>query len=139
MQKLKQQVFEANMDLPRYGLVTFTWGNVSAIDRERGLVVIKPSGVAYETMKADDMVVVDMSGRVVEGEYRPSSDTATHLETLPSLLVAWRHCPYPLHSCYRMGAGGAGDPGVRHYARRLLLWRHPVYARIKRRRGAGRV
>lgn len=79
MQKLKQQVFEANMDLPRYGLVTFTWGNVSAIDRERGLVVIKPSGVAYETMKADDMVVVDMSGKVVEGEYRPSSDTATHL------------------------------------------------------------
>ena len=63
MQKLKQQVFEANMDLPRYGLVTFTWGNVSAIDRERGLVVIKPSGVAYETMKADDMVVVDMSGK----------------------------------------------------------------------------
>lgn len=80
MQKLKQQVFEANMELPRYGLVTFTWGNVSAIDRERGLVVIKPSGVAYETMKADDMVVVDMSGNVVEGEYRPSSDTATHLE-----------------------------------------------------------
>lgn len=67
MQKLKQQVFEANMDLPRYGLVTFTWGNVSAIDRERGLVVIKPSGVAYETMKADDMVVVDMSGKAVEG------------------------------------------------------------------------
>ncbi len=66
MQKLKQQVFEANMDLPRYGLVTFTWGNVSAIDRERGLVVIKPSGVAYETMKAADMVVVDMSGKVVE-------------------------------------------------------------------------
>lgn len=117
MQKLKQQVFEANMDLPRYGLVTFTWGNVSAIDRERGLVVIKPSGVAYETMKAADMVVVDMSGKVVEGEYRPSSDTATHLETLPSLPVAWRHCPYPLHSCHRMGAGGAGDPGVRHHAR----------------------
>lgn len=63
------------MELPRYGLVTFTWGNVSAIDRERGLVVIKPSGVAYETMKAADMVVVDMSGKVVEGEYRPSSDT----------------------------------------------------------------
>lgn len=138
MQKLKQQVFEANMELPRYGLVTFTWGNVSAIDRERGLVVIKPSGVAYETMKAADMVVVDMSGKVVEGEYRPSSDTATHL-TLPSLPVAWWHCPYPLHSCHRMGAGGAGDPGVRHHARRLLLWRHSVYARVKRRRGAGRV
>ncbi|VYU47840.1 L-ribulose-5-phosphate 4-epimerase [Metakosakonia massiliensis] len=79
MQKLKQQVFEANMDLPRHGLVTFTWGNVSAIDRARGLVVIKPSGVAYETISAEDMVVVDMDGKVVEGRYRPSSDTATHL------------------------------------------------------------
>ena len=79
MQTLKRQVFEANMDLPRYGLVTFTWGNVSAIDRERGLVAIKPSGVAYEAMKADDMVVVDLEGRVVDGRYRPSSDTATHL------------------------------------------------------------
>lgn len=79
MQKIKQQVFEANMDLPRYGLVTFTWGNVSAIDRERGLVVIKPGGVAYETMKVNDMVVVDLQGNVVEGRYRPSSDTATHL------------------------------------------------------------
>ncbi|EJZ9127620.1 L-ribulose-5-phosphate 4-epimerase [Salmonella enterica] len=88
MQKLKQQVFDANMDLPLYGLVTFTWGNVSAIDRERGLVVIKPSGVAYETMKVDDMVVVDMDGKVVEGGYRPSSDTATHLalyQRYPSL------------------------------------------------------
>ena len=65
MQTLKQQVFDANMDLPRYGLVTFTWGNVSAIDRERGLVAIKPSGVAYEIMKADDMVVVDLEGKVV--------------------------------------------------------------------------
>jgi L-ribulose-5-phosphate 4-epimerase len=64
MLKLKQQVFEANMDLPRYGLVTFTWGNVSAIDREQGLIVIKPSGVAYDTMKADDMVVVDLEGNV---------------------------------------------------------------------------
>ena len=80
LEELKKAVYEANMDLPRYGLVTFTWGNVSAIDRERGLVVIKPSGVAYEPMKADDMGVVDMSGKVVEGEYRPSSDTATHLE-----------------------------------------------------------
>lgn len=79
MQTLKRQVFEANMDLPRYGLVTFTWGNVSAIDRERRLVAIKPSGVAYEVMKADDMVVVDLEERVVDGRYRPSSDTATHL------------------------------------------------------------
>lgn len=79
MQQLKQQVFEANMALPRHGLVTFTWGNVSAIDRERQCIVIKPSGVAYEQMSADDMVVVDMNGAVIEGKYRPSSDTATHL------------------------------------------------------------
>ncbi|HCI9517816.1 L-ribulose-5-phosphate 4-epimerase [Klebsiella pneumoniae] len=79
MQQLKQQVFEANMDLPRYGLVTFTWGNVSAIDRQRGLVVIKPSGIAYESMTVDDMSVVDLQGHVVEGRWRPSSNTATHL------------------------------------------------------------
>ncbi|MDU7852411.1 MAG: L-ribulose-5-phosphate 4-epimerase [Klebsiella pneumoniae] len=79
MQQLKQQVFEANMDLPRYGLVTFTWGNVSAIDRQRGLVVIKPSGIACESMTVDDMSVVDLQGHVVEGRWRPSSDTATHL------------------------------------------------------------
>ena len=79
MQQLKQQLFEANMDLPRYGLVTFTWGNVSAIDRQRGLVVIKPSGIAYESMTVDDMSVVDLQGHVVEGRWRPSSDTATHL------------------------------------------------------------
>ncbi|SFT94112.1 L-ribulose 5-phosphate 4-epimerase [Kosakonia arachidis] len=79
MQKLKQQVFDANMDLPRNGLVTFTWGNASAIDRERGLVVIKPSGIAYGNMKSDDMVVVDLQGNRVEGPWCPSSDTATHL------------------------------------------------------------
>ncbi|MDX5630114.1 MULTISPECIES: L-ribulose-5-phosphate 4-epimerase [unclassified Brenneria] len=80
MQQLKQQVFAANMALPRHGLVTYTWGNVSAIDKQRQFMVIKPSGVAYEVMQADDMVVVDMQGKVVEGKYRPSSDTATHLE-----------------------------------------------------------
>ena len=79
MQQLKQQVFAANLALPRHGLVTFTWGNVSAIDRARGVVAIKPSGVAYETMTVDDIVVVDMEGNVVEGKLRPSSDTATHL------------------------------------------------------------
>ena len=79
LQILKQQVLEANLDLPRYNLVTFTWGNVSAIDRERGLVVIKPSGVSYETMKVDDMVVLDLEGNRVEGTLRPSSDTPTHL------------------------------------------------------------
>lgn len=80
LEELKQKVFEANMQLPKYGLVTFTWGNVSGIDRESGLVVIKPSGVAYEAMSAEDMVVVDLDGKVVEGKYRPSSDTPTHVD-----------------------------------------------------------
>lgn len=80
IQELKQQVFQANLDLVRHGLVIFTWGNVSGIDREKGWVVIKPSGVSYDGMKADDMVVVDLEGNRVEGGYKPSSDTATHLE-----------------------------------------------------------
>ncbi len=76
---LKKEVFEANLDLVKHGLVIFTWGNVSAIDRKSGLVVIKPSGVSYDTMKADDMVVVDLTGKVVEGKLKPSSDTPTHV------------------------------------------------------------
>ena len=80
LDELKQQVFRANLDLVKHGLVLFTWGNVSAIDREKKLVVIKPSGVSYDNMKAEDMVVVDMDGNRVEGNYKPSSDTATHLE-----------------------------------------------------------
>lgn len=80
LEELKQKVYEANMDLPRYGLVTFTWGNVSAIDRESGLFVIKPSGVEYDKLTPEDMVVMDLEGNKVEGRYNPSSDTATHLE-----------------------------------------------------------
>ena len=80
MDKLKKEVFEANLLLVKHSLVIFTWGNVSGIDREKGLVVIKPSGVEYDKMCADDMVVVDLDGNVVEGRYRPSSDTPTHLE-----------------------------------------------------------
>lgn len=79
LENLKKSVCEANLLLPKYGLVTFTWGNVSAVDRESGLVVIKPSGVDYENMRPEDMVVVDLAGNVVEGRYRPSSDTPTHL------------------------------------------------------------
>ena len=79
LKKLKKEVLEANLLLPKHALVTFTWGNVSGVDRERGLVVIKPSGVPYETMTADDMVVVDLDGNVVEGKWKPSSDTPTHL------------------------------------------------------------
>ena len=76
---LREEVLEANLALPKHGLVTFTWGNVSGIDRAAGMVVIKPSGVSYEAMKADDMVVVDLQGKVLEGHLRPSSDTPTHL------------------------------------------------------------
>ncbi|GGD87422.1 L-ribulose-5-phosphate 4-epimerase [Paenibacillus nasutitermitis] len=75
---LKQAVWEANMELPKYGLVTFTWGNVSGIDRERGLVAIKPSGVPYEELTPEHIVIVDLEGKVVEGKLRPSSDTPTH-------------------------------------------------------------
>ncbi len=78
LEKLKKQVYEANMLLPRYGLVTFTWGNVSGIDRKSGLFVIKPSGVEYDKLTPDDMVVVDLGGNRVEGKWNPSSDTATH-------------------------------------------------------------
>ncbi|MEG0692370.1 MAG: L-ribulose-5-phosphate 4-epimerase [Oscillospiraceae bacterium] len=80
LEALKQKVYEANMLLPHYQLITFTWGNVSAIDRTTGLVVIKPSGVEYDVMKANDMVIVDLEGRIVEGDLNPSSDMATHLE-----------------------------------------------------------
>lgn len=80
LEQLKEQVFEANIDLVKHGLVIFTWGNVSGIDREKGLVAIKPSGVSYDAMKAEDMVVVDLDGKVVEGNLKPSSDTPTHVE-----------------------------------------------------------
>lgn len=80
LEELKKIVCEANLELPKHGLVTFTWGNVSAIDRESGLFVIKPSGVEYDKLTPDDMVVVDLDCRKVEGRYNPSSDTATHAE-----------------------------------------------------------
>ena len=80
LEELKKRVYEANMLLPKYGLVTFTWGNVSEIDRESGLFVIKPSGVDYDLLTPDDMVVMDLNGNKVEGRYRPSSDTPTHME-----------------------------------------------------------
>lgn len=79
LKQLKKEVHKANLDLVKHHLVIFTWGNVSAIDRNKGLVVIKPSGVEYDDMQPEDMVVVDLDGNVVEGNYKPSSDTATHL------------------------------------------------------------
>ena len=80
LEQLKEQVYEANMMLPKYGLVTFTWGNVSAIDREGGLVVIKPSGIDYDKLRPEDMAVVDLEGNQIDGGYHPSSDTPTHVE-----------------------------------------------------------
>ena len=86
LEKLKQQVLEANLELPKLGLVDFTWGNVSGRDAESGAIVIKPSGVPYETMKAEDMVVVDRDGKLIDGKLRPSSDMPTHVEL-------YRHFP----------------------------------------------
>ena len=94
LEALKEQVCRANLMLPEYSLVTFTWGNVSGIDREKGLVVIKPSGVPYNGMTPEDMVVVDFSGAVVEGKWKPSSDTATHLE----LYMAFPGCGGVVHT-----------------------------------------
>nr|MBQ1577752.1 class II aldolase/adducin family protein [Oscillospiraceae bacterium] len=94
MESLKQTVCEANLLLPKYDLVTFTWGNVSGIDREAGLIVIKPSGVPYEGMCPDDMVVLDLDGKTVEGKWKPSSDTATHL----ALYKAFPECGGIVHT-----------------------------------------
>ena len=112
LEALKQQVLEANLLLPKYGLVTFTWGNVSGIDRESGLVVIKPSGVPYDGMSVEDMVVVDMSGKVVEGKWKPSSDTPTHLE----LYKAFPACGGIVHTHSRWATSfaqaGRGIPAM---------------------------
>ena len=80
LEELKQKVLEANLLLPQHGLVTFTWGNVSEIDREKEIVAIKPSGVEYSKMTAEDIVLIDLEGNILEGELRPSSDVDTHLE-----------------------------------------------------------
>lgn len=80
LSELKEKVCKANLDLVNLGLVIFTWGNVSAIDRDKGYIVIKPSGVSYDDMKPDDMVVIDIEGKIVEGRLKPSSDTPTHIE-----------------------------------------------------------
>ncbi len=139
LEELKEQVFRANLDLVRHGLVIFTWGNVSAIDRASGLVVIKPSGVDYDRMKASDMVVVDLDGKVVEGDLRPSSDTPTHL-------VLYRAFPevggvVHTHSTYATAwaRGRARHPEYRNHPRRLLPRSHSLYARHDRDRGRGRL
>ena len=102
LEELKQKVFKANLDLVKHNLVIFTWGNVSAIDREKGLVVIKPSGVEYDVMKPEDMVVVDLeSGKVVQSLQRHTDPPGP----LQGISRAGRHRPHPLYLCHRMGSG----------------------------------
>jgi len=112
LEALKKEVYEANMALVKHDLIVFTWGNVSGIDREKGLFVIKPSGVEYDKLTPDDMVVVDLEGNVVEGHYKPSSDTPTHLELYKAFptLGGVTHT----HSLYATSFAQAGR-GVRAY------------------------
>ena len=122
LEKLKEEVYKANMDLPKYGLVTFTWGNVSGIDRESGLFVIKPSGVDYDLLTPDDMVVVDLNGNKVEGKYNPSSDTATHVE----LYKAFPNIGGVVHTHSsvgnKLGTGRKINPMLWNHTCRLYLW-----------------
>ena len=108
LEKLREEVLCANLDLPKHGLVTFTWGNVSGIDRDSGLMVIKPSGVSYEAMRVTDMVVLNLQGEIIDGALRPSSDTPTHL-------VLYRECPsiggiVHTHSTHATAWAQAGRP-----------------------------
>jgi len=127
LESLKQAVFAANLLLPKYELITFTWGNVSAIDRDSSLVVIKPSGVEYDDMTADDMVVVSLDGTVVEGRLKPSSDTPTHLELyrqFPNIGgVVHTHSTWADRFC----PGGAWHPSLRNDPRGLFPRRNPLY------------
>ena len=126
LEKLKEEVYRANMDLPKYGLVTFTWGNVSGIDREKGLFVIKPSGVDYDKLTPEDMVVVDLEGNKVEGKYNPSSDTATHV-------VLYNAFPniggiVHTHSSYKLGTGRKIHSVLRNHTCGLYLRRSSMRA-----------
>ena len=105
LEELKQRVLDANLLLPKYGLITFTWGNVSEIDREKGIVAIKPSGVEYDVMTRDDIVLVDLDGNIVEGNLRPSSDLDTHLEfyrNFPNIGVLFIHIPLGQRALHRL-------------------------------------
>jgi len=108
LKKLKKEVYEANMALPRHGLVILTWGNVSGIDRESGYIVIKPSGVDYDKMSPDDMAVVDLNGNVIEGSLKPSSDTPTHIALYKNFpnIGGITHT----HSSWAVGCAQAGIP-----------------------------
>ncbi len=114
------------MDLPKYGLVTFTWGNVSGIDREKGLFVIKPSGVEYDKLRPEDMVVVDLNGNKVEGEYNPSSDTPTHVVLYNAFPEIGWNCTYTFRMGDELGTGRKSNPVLWHNPCRLYLRRSSV-------------
>ncbi len=138
LEDLKKLAYEANMELPKYGLVTFTWGNISAIDRERGMFVIKPSGVDYNQLKPEDMVVMDLEGRKVEGKYNPSSDTATHLE----LYKAFPKIGGIVHTFFlgnQLGPVRAGDSLLWHYPCGLYIRRSSLPSLPDKGRDRGRV
>ena len=107
LEELKKKVYEANMELPRRGLITFTWGNVSEIDRKSGYFVIKPSGVDYDVLTPDDMVVMDLDGNKIEGKYNPSVDTPTHIELFKAFPEIRRSRAYAFADGSSVGTGRA--------------------------------
>ena len=125
LDELKQQVYEANMELPAKGLVTYTWGNVSGIDRERGLFVIKPSGVDYEKLTPDMLVVMDLNGEKVEGDLNPSSDTPTHIELYKAFPSRWNRS-YTFSLGDFMGTGRKKHSMLWNNTCRLFLWRYSM-------------
>ena len=139
LEELKQKVYEANMDLPRYGLVTFTWGNVSAIDRESGLFVIKPSGVDYDKLTPEMMVVMDLNGNKVEGNLNPSSDTVDPSGVVQGIPGDRRYRTYPFFLCHQLGAGGKRYPLLRNYPCRLYLRSGSLRALPDKGRNRGRL
>lgn len=116
LDKLKEEVFKANMDLVKHNLVILTWGNVSGIDREQGLIVIKPSGVSYDTMKVTDMVVIDLDGNVIDGKYKPSSDTKTHIELYKAFekIGGIVHTHSPMATSFAQASCGVKPMGTTH-------------------------
>ena len=128
LEALKQQVYEANMELPRRGLVTYTWGNVSGIDREKGLFVIKPSGVEYDELTPEMLVVMDLNGNKIEGELKPSSDTKNASGTVQGVLGAGRHRTHPLDPRGSLCPGAARPARLWHDPRRLFLRPCPLHA-----------
>lgn len=125
LEELKKAVYEANMLLPKYGLVTFTWGNVSQIDRQTGYFAIKPSGVDYDKLTPEDMVIMDLEGNKIEGKYNPSSDTPTHIE----LYKAFPNIGGVVHthsSYHKLGTGWKRNSMLWNYPCRLYVWRNSL-------------